>query len=110
MTIMTVERRDRMTARRRIRYAQFKTKLYWYGHEPYTHQVCVLGGIEATWEAVRRVAGAILGQPLGQIPVPTAWALLAFVEDLPDGGKRLRVAAQTALAQWASEFEEEVPK
>ncbi len=100
MTIETVEKRDRRLVRERRKIADFRHALQFFTpYEALRH----MRGMYATWDAVRRVAGALLGTPVKDVFL--AWQIVKYVGDLPDGKKRLKAATDEALAWW----EEELP-
>lgn len=87
------------TMRREI--AAFRHALGFFEVKEALHQT---RGFRATWHAVRRVATALLGWPAIR-DVPTAWGVVYYVSDLPDGKERLKAAAEAALSEWEREAE-----
>lgn len=70
---------------------------------PFTPDVCRCTRLPATWAAVRRVAGEVIGFPVESVQV--AWALLYFTSRLPDGETRLAAAVRAARDRWAGDVE-----
>ena len=61
-------------------------------------------GFQAVWDAVKRVAGALLGYRVYDIG--PAWMIVYYVNTLPDGPARLKAATNTAIERWEAELKD----
>ena len=99
MTVESVEKRERRLKRERNKLERFRHATKFLGNDGLHHIV----GFTTTWDAVRRVAGCAIGVGWVQ-DVPTAWAIVSFVEKLPDGPERLRKATEEAIRCWEEDL------
>ena len=102
MTIESIEKRTRRLDRNRREIAQFRQALK---HFPANEALSQIYGLQATWDAVRRVATVLIGTPVRDVGV--AWGIVGFVENLVDGRHRLRWAVEEALLRWQKELSEQ---
>lgn len=98
MTVESVEKRDRRTARMRRELAAYRRSLGFF--EP-CEALSQMYGLQATWSAVRRLATELIGWPVSDVML--AWQIVYFVRDLPDGKKRLKAATEAALTRWEAD-------
>ena len=60
-------------------------------------------GLQATWEAVRRLASTLLRYKVRDVRL--AWRVVDFVKVLPDGPERLKEAADEVVETWQREID-----
>ena len=83
MTVETAEQRARHLVRERNKLAAFRHALQFY--EPY-EALQHTRGVGATWDAVRRLAGALMKAEVKDVAL--AWQIVRYVKKLPDGDTR----------------------
>jgi predicted component of type VI protein secretion system len=100
MTVETIEKRERRLKLERNKFRRTQHALRYM--EPPTAFSHILG-FTSTWDAVRRVAEALIRCPVKDVMV--AWQIIYYVHNLADGKERLRVATDEAMALWEREVE-----
>ncbi|MDZ4250927.1 MAG: hypothetical protein U0990_12700 [Candidatus Nanopelagicales bacterium] len=94
--LISVDRRERRRARQRRELAAFRHALRFF--EP-VEALRNTFGFQATWNAVRRVAAALIGTEVKDVFV--AWQIVYFARDISGGKRRLKAATNCAVEQWA---------
>jgi hypothetical protein len=104
MSIESIEKRARRIKRMKNDLSRYQHALRFFGsYEALSH----IRGLTATWDAVRRVATALVQWYVAD--VATAWAIARYVNNLPDGPARLKVATEEAVAGWQREIDSIAP-
>lgn len=97
--IESVDKRARRAKRMQNDLARFQHALRFFGtYEALSHTV----GFRAVWDAVRRVATDLIGWWVAD--VGTAWGIVGYVNKLPDGAERLKMATDVAVQRWQDEI------